>query len=118
MGVHISALQVDEEIRVVDRGRKLYGVKYGSMGKLDVEESCNRDFVVVDDGQGVCMGVASSRRTVRHHCSPMSTLPYRKVKSLKIKPPPSAPNLSTQKNLPAWTENNVVLVLMRFWKIR
>lgn len=77
--MHIVALQVDEEIRVVDRECKQGEGKYGSMGKLDVEDSCNRDFVVVADGggQGVCMGVASSRRTVRHHRSPMSTLPYR-----------------------------------------
>lgn len=76
MVVHNAALQVDEEIRVVDRGCKQGEGKYGSMGKLDVEDSCNRGFVVADGGQGMYMGVASSRRTVRHHRSPMSTLPY------------------------------------------
>jgi hypothetical protein len=94
--VHIVALQVDEEIRVVDRGCKQGEGKYGSMGKLDVEDSCNRDFVVADGGQGVYMGLASSRRTVRHHRSPMSTLPYRNSQ-ISPKNQTSSLNLSTQK---------------------
>ena len=57
MVVHNAALLVDEEIRVVDRGCKQGEGKYGSMGKLDVEDSCNRALLLLmvsREGKRMC----------------------------------------------------------------